>query len=197
MSAITPSDYTAMLTHLPRVYDLSDLKEFLEVNGRPDGIRCEVVKINMTYRCSKLVAAQRKSERLKEQLSKAEKLLIQPLEPPISCFYGVSDSVEGYQRQIQKVEEQIGGLETDRSEGTGVAFVTFTQDEGETYLEAKSVIKYLDRPEVSGTWEIIRHICCPSRSELTKNVFCGQKVATKRAPEPSDIHWENIGVRQT
>lgn len=194
MSAITPSDYTAMLTNLPRVYNVQDLKEFLEVNGRPDGVRCEVVKINMTYRCSQLVAAQRRLEKLKEKLAKAEKLQIQPLQPPVPCLYRVRDSVEDYKSQILQVEEQIVALETDRSEGTGVAFVTFIQDEGEIYIEAKSVIKYLDRPEVSGTWEIIRHVCCPSRSEITKNVFCGQKIATKRAPEPSDINWENIGV---
>ena len=190
MSAITPSDYTAMLTHLPEVYSQTDLKDFLEVNGRPDGVRCEVVKINQAYRCSVLVEAQRKLENLKEKLAKAQKLQTQPLKPPVPCLYRVNDSVEGYQARITHLEEEISALSTDRSASTGVAFVTFTQDE-----EAKSVIKYLDRPEVSSTWEIIRHILCPSRSEVTKNIFCGRKVQTKRAPEPSDINWENIGVR--
>jgi hypothetical protein len=190
MSAITPSDYTAMLAHLPEVYNQDDLKEFLEVNGRPDGVRCEVVKINLTYRCSVLVEAQRKLENLKEKLAKAQKLQTQPLKPPVPCLYRINDSVEDYQSRIMNLEEEILALSTDRSAGTGVAFVTFIQDE-----EAKSVIKYLDRPEVSSTWEIIRHILCPSRSEMTKNIFCGRKVQTKRAPEPSDINWENIGVR--
>ena len=137
ISAITPSDYTAMLTNLPEVYNPQDLKEFLEINGRPDNIRCEVVKINIAYRCSDLVNAKLKLENLKGKLVKAEKMQIQHLEPPVPCLYRVKDTPEGYQSQIQTLENTITTLQNDRSQGTGVAFVTFIQDEGKLYTRSE------------------------------------------------------------
>lgn len=197
MSAITPSDYTVMLTNMPEVVNEADLKEFLEANGRPDGIRCEVVKINLVNRASALVEARNRHENLKEKLLMAKKLQTNPLIPPIPCLHPARRSVQYYEVMISNIESTLKALEEEgNSEFTKVAFVTFNQDEGKLYAEAKCVIKFLDRPEISSTWEVIRHVWCPSRSEVTKNIFAGTKIETKRAPEPSDVCWENIGVRE-
>ena len=131
VTSTTPSDYTVMLTNVPEIADQESLKEFLEVNGRPDGVRCHVVKLNLVYRMSKLAEAKIKREKLKEKLAMAEKKLTNELRPPVGCFNPAKLSVAEYQSRLQQADETIAQLKASKhSEFTHVAFVTFNQDEG-------------------------------------------------------------------
>ena len=57
---IEPSDYTVWFKNVPDYISESDFKSFLNDEGRDDGEKCQVVKVNFGYKISKRVELQRK-----------------------------------------------------------------------------------------------------------------------------------------
>lgn len=135
-SVITPSDYTVMVTNLPAAVSEHELSSFLERNGRPvsarqDNVLCKVVKVMLVYRMSCYVEAKNRLVNTKKCLAVVRKMHELDLQPPFCCFHSRIHSISHYEQVLARQEAEMvawEGLKHERF--TGVAFVTFDQDEG-------------------------------------------------------------------
>ena len=202
-AAITPSDYTVMVTNLPVSVSEQELSDFLEQNGRPvsamqDKVPCKVVKVMFVYRMSYYVTVKSKLLRAKERLAVVRKIHELDLHPPFCCFHSKIHTIQHYEEELALQEEEMKkweGLKTQRF--TGVAFVTFDQDEGEDYAEAKSVAKYLNQPDFQSFQDVLKHVFCIKLQGTSRNTLQGHVLCAERAPEPTDVNWANIGVSRS
>ena len=136
-AVITPSDYTVMITNLPANVTEQELSDFLERNGRPvsarqDNVPCKVVKIMLVHRMAYYMEARNRLQRTKERLAVVRKMHELDLHPPFCCFHFRIHTIKYYEDQLALQEEEMLKWERlKRQRFTGVAFVTFDQDEGE------------------------------------------------------------------
>lgn len=131
LSMITPSDYTVMVANLPKEVDVEELKQFLEVNGRPDKEPCRVVKINLVHHMSTYVQVKKSIETYRQRIAVVQKMSELDLKPPYCCFHWRIHAIEHFQALLAKEEQKLRELESKKfEEFSQVAFVTFDQDEG-------------------------------------------------------------------
>lgn len=136
-AVITPSDYTVTVTNLPASVSEQELSDFLERNGRPvnakqDNVPCKVAKIMLVHRMSYYVEVKNRLLKTKERLAVVRKMHELDLQPPFCCFHFRIRTIKYYEDQLAMQEEEMQKWERlKRQRFTGVAFVTFDQDEGE------------------------------------------------------------------
>ena len=138
---------------------------------------------------SRYVDLKRTVEKYRLRIAAVNKMTELGLQPPYCGFYWKVRPEAYFQELLTKAEQELELLESRKFEHfVQVAFVTFDQDE-----EAKSVAKFLHKPVCPTIWQALKHAIC-SRFVSHVNLFQGHALRVSRAPEPSDIFWENIGV---
>ena len=190
---ITPSDYTCVVTKLPADIQLEELVREIEqrtgskvshVNFASD-IR-EFSKVQKAL--NGLKVKKRKLDRVRETtgaLPRTKRCLI--------CNKS-EVSIEALEQEIREKEGIIARLER---KFTGIAFVTFQQDESKCYLVAKTFTKEFGKVKSTGYKAVLKLFFswCIKEAVAEKNVLRGTAFKVQRAPEPDDIIWENLGVR--
>ena len=129
---ITPSDYTCMVTKLPRTLDVPD---FITTMEQRSGSK--ISKVNLAYNIGGFLKVQTSLNSLKTKKNKYVKILALDGELPRShrCLIcpGPRESMEQLDASIQQTESSHSTLKSQiNDQFTGIAFVTFEQDESKT-----------------------------------------------------------------
>ena len=72
---------------------------------------------------------------------------------------------------------------------TGICFITFSEDE-----DAKSAKRVFGKPKATKGWKQCFLALCPCFRGSSVRKYKGKVLEVRRAPDPSDIVWENLGV---
>lgn len=192
----TPSDYTIWIKNLKRNFVDRELKKFIEEQSRYFGVPAEIYSTSIGYDINDYVRSTREMARLKGLL-----LFVQdyrknhdndyPRKKCNLCCFVCSNKeypeeefinveIENLEKRIAKFEDQA----MDRHNQTSYAFLTFQKED-----DAKAVIDL---------WSISsfnKYFCCLCmlcyNGPLT---FDGVRLKIEKAPEPSDIIWENLSA---
>jgi len=192
---ITPSDYTVIVENLPRNTSLDEQKlvAFLEKTGSAGGRKCTVSKVNLTYPITSFVAACHKLSQLKERLGEIHSLNAQNKPAAKTCCICVAGTVETeeqYRRLIYEQKEVVTEMEAAiKKQFTGVAFVTFSEPDS-----MRIVKRAFGKPRLTKGWREFASALCPCHQSKGDKKFHGRVLQVKRAPDPSDILWDNLGV---
>lgn len=194
LEEITPSDFTLEVSNLPKqgVTD-QELTDYMQFAGSNMGKKCTVVKINWAYQIHHFVAACKKHSLLKERLGEIRSLKAQnkiPRKGGCCCIKGKEETEEEYRALVSDQKALIAELEAAiQQQLTGVAFVTFSEPHS-----MHAVKRALGKPKSSKGWTQFLWTLFPCLQKKRKRTFKGQILEVKRAPDPSDIIWENLGV---
>jgi hypothetical protein len=108
----------------------------------------------------------------------------------ILCIPCKAESVEQYEVMVQDQKAIVAQLEADVTQQfTGIAFVTYAEDE-----DAKTARRILGKSKKS---KECGSLVCPFLGSQQRSLYRGQQLVVKSAPDPSDLIWENLGVRTT
>ena len=114
----------------------------------------------------------------------------QPVQIVYGCFDGKQESSAEYERLLSEQKVALAGLEqTVQQRFTGICFVTFLQDE-----DAMSAKRKLGKPKPMTSWLGLFFTFFPCLLRAKSKRFQGNLLSVKRAPDPSDIIWENLGI---
>ena len=191
---ITPSDYAVIVENLSKGKpDEGEFRAFLEKAGSAGGRQCTVAKVNWTYHIANFVAECSKLSKLKERLGEIRSLQAQhkrPTKTCCGCFSGAVETEEQYTRLIYDQKEVIAEKEAMvLTQFAGVAIVIFSEQDS-----MRAVKRALGKPKLTKNWQGFLSTLFPCRSSRGMRKFNGQVLQVKRAPDPSDIIWENLGV---
>jgi len=187
---VTPSDYAIEIQDLPEDISDEELKTWIyQIAGHQD---IEILRITKVYAISKYVKLINKKSNFEMKKAKLE---IQPEymrfitrkmtlgKKKIKQVSG-NDDVKKVQinTKLNSISQKIQGFEgMDRLKRCPVVYVTF-----KTAQQAEE-IRNLKKADTSRFYHIFF-----SEDEFTRHDFGEKKVKIRRAPEPSDILWENI-----
>jgi len=162
----TPSDYTVKLSGIPLDLKSQELKTWIENLGTKDD-PIVVRKITRSYDIIEYTQ------------------LIQERETLIYTRNNEND--EGSQKvldaQIQELNNKLRTLKTRNLKFARVAYVTL-----ETAHQAHEVTLRFQKGLFNTGVRFMKRVLKHQNDNL-----CGKKVKVKRAPEPSDVLWENLG----
>lgn len=189
---VTPSDYTVMLSGLDNMtYNEQVIADFCNMQ-REHGLQIEVKKVSITQNIQELTDLHRKRAKLIHERRKLES----KLHAKSLGLFGDSEDVkeekiEEIDRELEGLESQLESLEARYLSGSdnlqdlsGVVFVSFS-----TERQAWHMIKKWKMPWYKSI--IARLCCCNCFSEYS---FEDRIISVKRAPEPTDILFENLAV---
>lgn len=167
----TPADYTVRFTNVPKQLSNDEIKAFIEGDFWPHHSKLEVERVVRAYDIQEYVANKRKSTVLLRDIAKTD----------------APEKKAKLQTQLDKINEKLSEIEGDgelRLHETPYVFVTFKREQ-----DARDVAKF------SKVGRFSRILC---RIGLDFVLIHRKKIAGKvlfgdRAPEPSDIIWENAG----
>lgn len=184
----TPADYTVLVTGLKRQFDKEKLKEFLVNHGRNDGVKAQIIKLNEPIDIAEYVEIVRDMNAIKSKLIYMERYVSERGKLPTSCCK--QDDKVHLERKIAKLASRLASIEAHYGAGkdsdlrVGQVFVTFaTKEDATNVIEnfaGNTVTRFLWRLCGSGSFDSL--------------LFERKVIKAKRAPEPSDIIWENIGA---
>ena len=185
----TPSDYTVRIQGLKRRFDKEKLKEFLKNNGRSDGQIAQVVKMNIPIDISEYVTVVRDVNAIRSKLTYIERYVNERGTVPTHCCrtldkQDLERKLEKLTQKLVKIEEKYASPDQKSSLALGEVFVTF-QTQGDVTavienLSGDTITRFLRRLFGSGSFDSL--------------LFERRPLNGKRAPEPSDIIWENLGA---
>lgn len=108
----------------------------------------------------------------------------------VLCIPCKTESVEQLEVMVQDQKAIVAQLEADVTQQfTGIAFVTYAENE-----DAKAARHLLGK---SNNSKECGSLVCPFLGSQQRSVYRGQQLVVKSAPDPSDLIWENLGVRTT
>ena len=196
---ITPSDYTLIFRDIPR-HDFNKKAFFQYVSQFHP-----VEKITLAYDIVDYIGIIRQMNEQKatrtmltryrnQELKKNPKLVRENIYPPwrIGCCKTM-DSEDILTEHITELKIKRKEMEKsmvkgkDKSKFIGVAFVTFS-----TQTDAEICQSKLGYSSLQIFKEKLRTCCCKGKPKLKP--FRGSYLTIERAPEPSDIYWENLNV---
>lgn len=190
---ITPSDYTCVVTKLPGDIQLEELVG--EIEQRTGS---KVSHVNFASDIREFSKVQKALNGLKVKKTKLDRARettgSQPRTKRCLICSKSEVSIETLEQEIRAKEEILAQLER---KFTGIAFVTFQQDESKCYSVAKTFAKQFGKVKATGFKAVLKLFFswCIKETVAEKNMLKGTAFKVQRAPEPDDIIWENLGVR--
>ena len=199
ISITTPSDYTVIVKGLPKQVTEEEVRNFFQENGRSDGKPAKVMKVNFPYDISEYVAVNRRAESIKQKIKFIDEQIESQGELPqirfCCCCKKDMESKEELQKELVEVNEKIKKFDQETEAGVGrdllvkQAFVTF-----ETQADARAVEDRFGKDFITHFWQILfNYFGCGKIKQ--SYFFKGRSITAQIAPEPTDIYWENLGVR--
>lgn len=168
-NVLTPADYTIQVTGIPPNTKDEEIKEWIEsLGGSKHRIKCK--KINRAYDIRDYIK------------------LYQDKDGLISKFNLEHDHITRYmvEEEIQEVDKKIKNLKEKDLKLTNRVFISFEKPEDARFLINKS------------HGGILSHWLTALKKHFVSepNKFDGTGATISKAPEPTDIIWENQGVSQ-
>ncbi|KAL4453973.1 hypothetical protein ABPG74_003856 [Tetrahymena malaccensis] len=195
---ISPSDFTVQLSGLPPNFQETDIRKLLndwwdnQSQQTKDSVGNFVIeKVSIAYDVKDYIQKTNERNKINLQIRKNEYYFkINKKYPP------KQPTTEELKAKRREIEEQIFALEKEVFDGnynktTPHAFVTFNSRKVMDYVTESQHISYLQR-----FWLKIK-VCFGSEIYEIFNVSRDNKtyiVNVHRAPEPSDINWENCSA---
>jgi len=165
---ISPADYTIKVSGIDTNLTDEDIKEWIESLQTPEQfINCK--KINRTYDIRQYIKLKKKRDLLEGRKNQTNNISNQ----------------KHIQAKINKVDEQIRNLKEKGLNLTHTVLITFENaDQAPYILELFNKIPF-------GNWKwYLKSFIKASYKKLN-----GYFVHIERAPEPTDILWENLGYK--
>jgi Cytosolic domain of 10TM putative phosphate transporter len=161
---VTPSDYTLRIKDIPPETSSDDLKEWIKGLGN-EANPIDIRKINRAYQILDYLDIKAKLPTLEAKINKANEKRKPALE-----------------KQKEALNESLKKYKTEKDfKFTKTSFVTF-----KTAAQADYIKKLF-------TKSLLRHIADFLTSFLyVKTRFKGTRIVVTRAPEPTDIVWQNL-----
>ena len=167
----TPSDFTVMISNLPKDAKDDEIKDFFEKQLFENN-EVQVAKIVRGYDIGKYITSQRRKTALQALLANKD----------VKDRLKLEKEYKTVKKEVDDIEDQSGkGLEAST-----YAFVTFEKEE-----QAQKALKQLSFTSlIQNFFFIIGCYSCFSGKKFRNQV----RLNVSRAPEPSDIIWENLGT---
>ncbi|CAG9334203.1 unnamed protein product [Blepharisma stoltei] len=190
---ITPADFTIWVQNLNKNFIDRDLKAFLEERCRNFGIPGNIYSISIAYDIGRYVSNTKQQDKLKGELiyirdyQKKNKGKY-PKKFSICCYSKKYPAEGRIQAQIDELDRRIKNYEEkteERYHQTQFAFVTFTRQEN-----SKEFLQFWPNGFWSNFSNFLSSICMNTNNVL----FNGRFLKIEKAPEPSDIIWENLNA---
>jgi hypothetical protein len=166
---------------LPNHITADEIKAFFTEHALPDEAMAEIVKVNMAYDIDDYIALQKKYIFWQTRLQSATE--------QGSCMRASRRKCEG---KVEALTTKIAAMEETILAQTNFArkaFITFRNER-----DAKASLRYLSHPLLQDWWKKFMHILCFFNSK-TRIKMDGKRFVVERAPEPTDVLWENLGNR--
>lgn len=221
---ITPSDFGVFLTNLPQKEEADTVKAFLEENVEDVEIsyvnyaykiedivresRKEMKLQNMkmfvqTYTEDRLQTIMQKEDKTLAEINAEERDDLGP--PPYRKYFcckkvkhpTIEQIDDGLEKTKVKIDELESHLKVDSGTDMyfGTAFVVFKYQ--------YDMVKVVDHFESSLVWRILMFILVKifrikwKQANVGTTYFKGNRIFAERAPEPTDVFWENLSVTAT
>ncbi|CAD8180664.1 unnamed protein product [Paramecium pentaurelia] len=189
---VSPSDFTAMLTNLPRnEYNEAELKDaLLDFCYQFDNKgQYEIVKIIIAYDITSFVEFSREKMTLEKKIEKIENYNKQYHRYPRSLK---TNQLNDIKQRIVFLDEKLTKIENEVEQQqyahqTQVAFVTFqTKEQLQSVLD-QTKLSYWEELWIRFKYYFI------NRQDQRGFYFKNRIIIFCRAPEPNDVFWENCG----
>lgn len=191
---VSPSDYTIMISKLPPgKYNEEDIKRLImekipHASDQKDNI--QIKKIVLAYNISQFIencrgysATDLKIRKAKQYEKKhgkfPEKVNLENLEKEAMFF---REKIQNFKQEMQN-EKGMNGMTC------GDAFVTFS-----TQMSTQEILGRYEFSSLRKYTNLFKQwICCDKTLNDNKLHFRDALLYVKRAPEPNDVIWENLG----
>lgn len=184
---ISPSDYTIQVSEIPTTENEEDIKNFFE-NCMPNRA-VKISKVCLAYHVENYVRLKNKKEALiAEQSSLLSKLTFfqRKNKPGLEKIQQKKQQVEEILAKTQeKIEEFERECEQDAGKKfCGVAFISLQNEE-----DHKALMEYWEM----SFFQIVLTVVMAKVFKRNAKTYKGKLVSVVRAPEPTDVIWENLG----
>ncbi|EOD16068.1 hypothetical protein EMIHUDRAFT_459227 [Emiliania huxleyi CCMP1516] len=164
LATLTAADFTVMVSHLPDGWGSDDVRGFFERFG-------QVVHVSVSLNNRGLILEMKRTQELRDRHTEAALHLLTKMsrlakkEEVVRARVRSVRSLERFERHRARLRLLMRG----KYQHTGHAFVTFNK--------------------ASVTPELVRRL---GKGGTDEHRALGAKLHVKRAPEPSDVLWENL-----
>lgn len=170
----TPADYTITIINLPLKVTDQQIKDFIEKELFYDR-KIEIVKIVRGYNIRNYVLLNRRKHKIQIQLLKDD-----------------VQNKDKLQKELDSIKKSLDVLENESAnslETSPYVYITFEKEE-----EAEEALKRLSfDPQIKKLFHTLGCYSCFDDITFQGDV----KLVTHRAPEPSDILWENLATAKS
>jgi len=200
-NVITPSDYTCIFSGLP-----SSARNEQELGAFVEGLLqgAKVSRVNFAYDIGDYVKTDLMEKALKCQYHKLKHIYettgALPNQKRLLVLPGPAQSLEAHKALLDQTDQALKQLYTTHEQRfAGIAFVSFEQDESNFSAEAKEFALLYGKKRLSLQEHLKKIFCGCIFRDIGKGtlIYQGNAIVVKRAPEPDDIMWENLGVIAT
>jgi len=171
---ITPSDYTIAIYGLPIETTTAQIKEWIH-GFSTEAMPLKIERVVRAYSINNYIQLSNHQARLLKQ----KEIIIKKDIPNKSD----QEELDTLNKMIQQLSTQIAALKNGGLKHAPIAYVTFEKAESSTFMQQKFRQPLLQK--MLGTFV--------STFITTTNTFHGKQIDVFRAPEPTDIMWENLG----
>lgn len=178
----TPSDYTVSIDGIPPKATEDDISHFFQ-GFETETTPIKIVRVIKPLIMSDYIELTNKIHEINQQQtelkknSEANKMRLGRLD-----------------KDLQRAEKKLAALKNQKPEYSSIAYVTFEMASQADFIRDKFKLTLWQQIVIYFvSW---LSFCCPCGFE-SKYQFQGKSVIVKRAPEPTDIMWENLGSRKS
>ena len=188
--ATTPKDFTIHVYGLGNDINKDEVKEFFENNGRFDGKKAQVIKVNFPYKIKKYIDINSRYDTINEDLQMIEYFKRENI--PLSnsgCCKNTRDNSEDLKNELLEINLKRKEFESELPAGVGKdlligqAFITF-----QTQADARAVaMKYGRNLSYRFFYYILNTFCGCCINKNINQKFKTKHIVAHIAHEPSDI----------